>query len=128
MKVIAGHSHGVEGTVQRPVTQPIFLDIVLAAGASFSQQLPPGHNAFIYVYRGAVSIGDKAVPCARMAILSNAADADGVRIEAREESRVILIAGHPLGEPIAQHGPFVMNTQEEIRTAIDDFRAGRLGE
>jgi redox-sensitive bicupin YhaK (pirin superfamily) len=128
VKVIAGQSHGVEGTVQRPVTQPIFLDITLAPGASFSQQLPPGHNAFIYVYRGAVSVEGKAVPCARMAILANGPLLDGVRIEAQEESRVILIAGHPLGEPIAQHGPFVMNTQEELRTAIDDFRAGRLGE
>ena len=126
VKVIAGHSHGVIGAVQRRVTEPIFLDITLAAGASFSQQLPPGHNAFLYTYRGAVSVEGKAVPCARMAILANVGD--GVRIEAQEASRVILIAGHPLGEPIAQHGPFVMNTQDEIRTAIDDFRAGRLGE
>lgn len=128
VKVIAGHSHGVNGAVQRPVTAPVFLDLRLPAGASFSQQLPPGHNAFMYTYRGAVSVEGKAVPCARMAILANTKGADGVRIEAQEESRVILVAGHPLGEPIAQHGPFVMNTQEEIRTAIDDFRAGRLGE
>jgi hypothetical protein len=128
VKVIAGHSHGVIGAVQRPVTEPLFLDMTLAAGASFSQQLPPGHNAFIYTYRGAVSVEGTAVPQARMAILANMAGADGVRMTAQEDSRVILIAGHPLGEPIAQHGPFVMNTQEEIRTAIDDFRAGRLGE
>jgi redox-sensitive bicupin YhaK (pirin superfamily) len=128
VKVIAGQSNGVGGSVQRQVTEPVFLDITLAAGASFSQSLPVGHNAFIYTYRGAVSVEGKAVPCARMAILANAAESDGVRIEAQQASRVILIAGHPLGEPIAQHGPFVMNTQDELRTAIDDFRAGRLGE
>jgi redox-sensitive bicupin YhaK (pirin superfamily) len=128
VKVIAGQSHGVAGSVQREVTEPVFLDITLAAGASFSQQLPVGHNAFLYTYRGAVSVEGKAVPCARMAILANGALLDGVRIEAQQASRVILIAGHPLNEPIAQHGPFVMNTQDELRTAIDDFRAGRLGE
>ncbi len=62
-----------------------------------------------------------------MAILANAADRDGVRIEAAEEARVLLIAGRPLGEPIAQYGPFVMNTEQEIYQAVADYRAGRLG-
>ena len=126
--VIAGSSHGVAGAVQRDITQPIYIDIDLPKGATFSQSLPEGHNAFIYTYRGAVSIDDKAVPNTRMAILSNTAGADGVQIHATIASRVILIAGHPLNEPIAQYGPFVMNTQAEIEVAINDFRAGRLGE
>ncbi len=128
VQVIAGSSHGVAGAVQRDVTEPLYLDIDLPAGASYSQALPEGHNAFFYTYRGAVSVGDKAVPAARMAILANAAGSDGVQIHASEASRVILIAGRPLNEAIAQHGPFVMNTQAQLAEAVDDFRAGRLGE
>jgi len=128
VKVIAGSSHGVAGAVQREVTEPIYIDIDLPAGASFSQALPEGHNAFIFTYRGSVSVGDKEVAAGRMAILANTPGADGVTIHASETSRLILIAGQPLNEPIAQYGPFVMNTQAEIHSAVDDFRAGKLGE
>ncbi|MCU6498533.1 pirin family protein [Rugamonas sp. A1-17] len=128
VKVIAGSSHGVAGAVQREVTEPIYLDIHLPAGASFSQALPEGHNAFIFTYRGEVNVGDKAVASGRMAILSNTAGADGVTVHAEQASRLILVAGHPLNEPIAQYGPFVMNTQAEIFAAVEDFRAGKLGE
>jgi redox-sensitive bicupin YhaK (pirin superfamily) len=128
VKVIAGSSHGVAGAVQRDVTEPIYIDIDIPAGASFSQALPEGHNAFLFTYRGAVNVGDKAVGSGRMAILANTPGADGVTIQATEASRLILIAGRPLNEPIAQYGPFVMNTQAEIFAAVEDFRAGKLGE
>ena len=124
--VIAGESHGVSGAVTRAVTAPLYLDLHLPSGASFSQPLPAGHNAFVYVYRGQVKLGEVEVPVRNMAILANAADRDGVRIEALEEARVLLIAGRPLGEPIAQYGPFVMNTEQEIYQAVADYRAGRL--
>jgi redox-sensitive bicupin YhaK (pirin superfamily) len=78
------------------------------------------------MYRGEVVVEGKGVPQARMAILDNSADADGVRIKAAQDSRLLLIAGRPLGEPIAQYGPFVMNTQEELMQAVEDFRAGRF--
>jgi redox-sensitive bicupin YhaK (pirin superfamily) len=126
VKVIAGHTHGVTGAVMREATQPLYLDIDLPAGASVELPIPGGHNAFLYVYRGEVVVEGKAVPQARMAILDNAADADGVRIKASQDSRLLLIAGRPLGEPIAQYGPFVMNTQEELHQAVEDFRAGRF--
>ncbi|MRX10228.1 pirin family protein [Pseudoduganella sp. FT25W] len=128
VKVIAGRSHGVDGAVQREVTEPLYLDVHLPAGAPFKQQLPEGHNAFIFTYRGSVEIDGKAVATGRMAILANTKDADGVVITASEDSRFILIAGQPLNEPIAQYGPFVMNTQAELHAAVDDFRAGKLGE
>ncbi|MFB1029814.1 MAG: pirin family protein [Thauera sp.] len=124
--VIAGESHGVSGAVTRAVTAPLYLDLHLPCGTSFSQPLPAGHNAFVYVYRGRVKLGEVEVPVRNMAILANAADRDGVRIEALEEARVLLIAGRPLGEPIAQYGPFVMNTEQEIYQAVADYRAGRL--
>lgn len=125
--VIAGESHGVTGAVTREATAPTYLDLHLPAGARFEQTLPASHNAFVYVYRGTVSLGGQAVPVQRMAILANEPGADGVRIEASEDARVLLIAGQPLGEPIAQYGPFVMNTEAEIYQAIQDFRAGKLG-
>ncbi|HZX26924.1 MAG TPA: pirin family protein [Telluria sp.] len=126
VQVIAGQSHGVEGAVRRAATQPLYLDIALPEGARFEQELPAAHNAFLYVYRGEVVIEGKGVPAGRMAILANPADADGVAIKASADARLILIAGQPLGEPIAQYGPFVMNTQAEIFQAVEDFRAGRF--
>ncbi len=126
--VIAGESHGVSGAVTRDATQPNYLDLHLPAGGHFEQQLPAGHNAFVYVYRGEVSIAGKAVPAQRMAILANDAQADGVVIEASVDARVLLVSGQPLKEPIVQYGPFVMNSQDEIYQALSDFRDGRLGE
>ena len=124
--VIAGSSHGIAGAVTRDATAPLYLDLHLPAGARFEQPLPDGHNAFVYVYRGEVAISGQAVPRQRMALLANDALADGVVIEAGVESRVLLLAGQPLKEPIAQYGPFVMNPQQEIFQAVEDFRAGRL--
>nr|WP_248287297.1 pirin family protein [Massilia antarctica] len=126
VQVIAGASHGVQGAVQRAGTEPLYLDVALPANARYEQLLPPGHNAFVYVFRGQVLIDDKPVPVGRMAILANAPQADGVRIVAAQDSRLILLAGRPLNEPIAQYGPFVMNTQAEVFQAVDDFRAGRF--
>lgn len=125
VRVLAGASHGVAGAVQRQGTQALYLDIHLEAGAVFEQPLPAAHNAFVYVYRGAAQVGAQAVPQQRMAILANSGD--GVRATAAADgARLLLIAGQPLNEPIAQYGPFVMNTQAEIRQAVEDFRAGRL--
>jgi hypothetical protein len=125
--VIAGQSRGVAGAVTREATAPLYLDLHLPAGARFEQPLPAAHNAFVYVYRGDVTIAGRAVPAQRMAILANDAQADGVVVEAAAGARLLLIAGQPLNEPIAQYGPFVMNTHQEIFEAVNDFRDGRLG-
>lgn len=124
--VIAGESHGVRGAVTREATAPLYLDVHLPAGTRFEQALPTGHNAFVYVYRGAVTIDGTTIPRQRMAILDNDTGSDGVVIESSEAARVLIIAGAPLGEPIAQYGPFVMNTEQEIYQALNDFRDGRL--
>jgi redox-sensitive bicupin YhaK (pirin superfamily) len=127
VRVIAGQALGVAGAMQREATAPTYLDLHLDAGARFAHELPDDHNAFVYVYRGEVTVGEVAVPRQRMAILANTPGADGVSLTAGPEgARAILVAGRPLREPIAQYGPFVMNTQDEIYRAVEDYRAGRL--
>jgi redox-sensitive bicupin YhaK (pirin superfamily) len=124
--VIAGASHGVSGAVTREATAPLYLDLQLPAGTRFTQSLPADHNALVYVYRGEAEINGATTPGQRMAILANDADSDGVVLEARTETKALLIAGRPLSEPIEQYGPFVMNTRAEIYQALSDFRDGRL--
>jgi redox-sensitive bicupin YhaK (pirin superfamily) len=141
MRVIAGAVLGVRGAVIRPTTEPLVLDITLPPGKSVEVPLPAGHNAFVYVYGGAAvdvggghgGEGDAAptrIDSERMAILGNAAQADGVRIAAlaslTQPARALLVAGRPLTEPIAQLGPFVMNTVEQLRQAVADFQRGVL--
>ncbi len=128
--VIAGQSYGIEGAVTRDITEPTYLDIHLPAGTSFSQAFPADHNAFAFVYRGTIEIAGETVPTKTMAILENNADTDGVTITAdsSEDTKVILITGRPLREPIVQYGPFVMNSQQEIMQAVTDFQSGKFGE
>ena len=130
VRVIAGESHGVQGAVVRPAAQfptnPLYLDVHFAQSTTFRQALNPSHNAFVFVYRGSVKVisqhQETSVSLHRMAILQN--EGNGVEILGTPGSKVLLIAGQPLNEPIAQYGPFVMNTREELMQAVDDFRAG----
>ncbi len=138
VRVISGESHGVAGAMHRPVTDyptdTLYLDLHFPpGGASLLQHIAAGHNAFVYVYRGSVDVvapdgTSTAVPRNRMAILDNTGNAVQLRSEpASEPARALLIAGKPLREPIAQYGPFVMNTREQLIAAVEDFQAGRLG-
>lgn len=128
VRVIAGTSNGVAGAMTREDTEPLYLDIDLPADSLFSTTLPATHNAFIYVYRGELTVSGTLLSESRMAILANTPQADGVVIIASGPAKAILVAGKPLGESIVQHGPFVMNTKEEIFQAIRDFNEGRLAE
>ena len=131
VRVIAGHSHGTDGAMQREHTEPLYLDLHFPAtkDVMFEQVLPAGHNAFVYVYRGALDVLQEGhatrVPIQRMAVLTHGGDSLVLRAQAN--TRAIVIAGKPLNEPIAQYGPFVMNTREELVQAVDDFRAGLMG-
>ncbi len=128
VKVIAGRVGAVSGPVVQPATDPTYLDIELDPHATLVHAVPQGHSAFVYVFEGELTVGSGA-GAARLAQHTLAVLGDGVevRLQAGElAARAILVAGRPLREPVARYGPFVMNTQDELRQAIEDYRNGRF--
>ncbi|MGE0452717.1 MAG: pirin family protein [Vicinamibacteria bacterium] len=126
VRVLAGEAGGVAGPVEGIVTQPLDLDVRLDPGASFEQAVPRGHTAFAFVFEGEAALGEPATRLAR-GQLGVLGEGDLVRAAAGAAgARFLLIAARPLREPIARYGPFVMNTEAELRQAFDDFRAGKF--
>lgn len=123
IRVIAGQCREVTGAVTRPDTEPLYLDVHMPAGTQFTQVIPAGHNAFTYTYRGSVLIAGTEVNDRNMALLANDGG-EAIRVKATVDARFLVIAGKPLGEPIAQYGPFVMNTADEIQQTLRDYRNG----
>ena len=128
VKVIAGDVDGVTGPIAQPATEPLSLDIALQTGASWEYALPAGHNVFAYAYEGEVAVGEgedaRALPAQTLAVLGGG---DRLALRAGDTgARVILVAGRPLREPVARHGPFVMNTRQELMQAFVDFQEGRF--
>ncbi len=128
VKVIAGQVGEVSGPIVQPATDPVYLDITLAANARWEYTLPEGHNAFAYVFEGGVTVGqgEDARPVARqeLAVLGGG---ELLQLQAGAEgARLILVAGRPLREPVMRHGPFVMNTRQELMQAFVDFQEGRF--
>ncbi|MBB5020382.1 hypothetical protein HNQ59_003701 [Chitinivorax tropicus] len=126
IKIIAGEFAGLAGAIRREVSKPIYLDIQLPANSQLACPLPSDHNAFVYVYQGEINIGNsgQSLQERQMGILETDLDCDGVLLSSTKPSGVLLIAGQPLNEPIAQWGPFVMNTEQELQQAVSDFRRG----
>ncbi|HRN61823.1 MAG TPA: pirin family protein [Luteimonas sp.] len=128
VKIIAGEVDGVRGPIVQPATDPLYLDVELAPGADWLYALPAGHNAFAYAFEGAVSLGEgedaRPLAAQEMAVLGGG---DALRLRAGDGgARLILVAGRPLREPVARHGPFVMNTREELMQAFVDYQEGRF--
>ncbi len=132
VKVIAGAIDTADGTVrgpiEQPATSPLYLDIALDAGVDWSLDLPDGHNAFVYVFEGEATLGEgddaRRVESRTLAVLGGG---PRLRLQAEAgETRLILVAGRPLREPVARYGPFVMNTREELMQAVVDFQEGRF--
>ncbi|AUH51630.1 hypothetical protein CXB49_12800 [Chromobacterium sp. ATCC 53434] len=125
IKLLAGRFGGRTGPVERPHTEPLYLDLALPAGNAVWLPLPAGHQAFIYLYQGRLDAAGSPVAARQMAVLGN--DGDGVAlINGDAESRLLLLAAKPLNEPIVQWGPFVMNSREQIEEAMADYSEGRF--
>ncbi|HSQ80422.1 MAG TPA: pirin family protein [Casimicrobiaceae bacterium] len=127
-RVIAGRLRDAEGPVRGIATEPQYLDVALAVGATTELSLPPAHHAFAYVFDGEVGVGPVAAET-RLARgeLGVLGPGERLRLAAGEGGgRLIIVAGRPLDEPIVRYGPFVMNTRDQIREAIDDYSQGRF--
>ncbi len=124
VRVIGGSFSSARSPVGGGSTDTTYLDVHLPAGATFRQPLPDGHNVFLYPYEGEVSVGGKPLRRQAAGVLSTRGD---VEVAAgNDEARFLLLAGKPIGEPIVQYGPFVMNSPAEIEQAIRDYQKGVL--
>jgi redox-sensitive bicupin YhaK (pirin superfamily) len=128
VRVVAGQLEGVDGAVRDLFAGPAYLDVALPAGERFEQPVTRGHTALLYVFRGEVTVGGpsasrgQGVTSPRLVILG---DGDVVRVHASAgPARFLLLSAQPLQEPAVRHGPFVMNTKEEIAQALHELRNG----
>jgi redox-sensitive bicupin YhaK (pirin superfamily) len=125
-RVLAGLLEGVSGPVSEVAVEPAYLDVSLPAGGTFRWSPPHGHTVLVHGVEGAFTVGEggRTFRAREMALLSRTGD---VSVQASGGgARFLVIAGRPLGEPVVHHGPFVMNSREEILQAIEDFQAGRF--
>jgi quercetin 2,3-dioxygenase len=123
VRLVAGEFDGTIGPVTEIAASPLYMEVNLDPGASFSIDLPRDHTALAYLFEGAGQFGvdQESIEAVKMIVFDH-----GDRIEIKTDSglRCMLIAGAPFREPIAPYGPFVMNTPDEIRQAIADLRHG----
>jgi redox-sensitive bicupin YhaK (pirin superfamily) len=130
VRVIAGDALGARAVIDTR-TPIVYLHFTLRPGGEILQPVPRGHRALVYVFGGTALVGPEARPVrdGQAALLSDDGDAALLRAPAGagEPTEALLLAGAPLGEPVARYGPFVMNTEAEIRQAIGDYRSGRMG-
>lgn len=125
---VDGAERSVDGPVNGPddrlSTDPVYWDLRLEPGAEVQLPLPDGHQGMVYLYEGQARIGEQLLPTRSAGVLGTEGDlaltTDG------EGARLLVLAGKPIGEPVVQYGPFVMNSREEIEQAIADYRSGRL--
>ena len=124
VRLTAGEFNGQRGAVT-PLLDLAVMTVAIKAGGTFSARIAASRNIFFYVVRGALNVNGRDVAMRHLVEF----DADGERIEASaaDDALVLLCHAEPLGEPVVSHGPFVMNTQAEIRTAISDYQAGKFG-
>lgn len=124
VRVISGQVNGLVGPIRPRPTEPTLCTLAFADESPFEIALPDAHTAFAFVHTGSVAIGETVVPAGALAILS---PGNRVRLAARGgPAGVLFAAARPIGEPIVQRGPFVMNTEAEIQKAFADYRAGVL--
>jgi redox-sensitive bicupin YhaK (pirin superfamily) len=122
--VLAGEALGAKAVIETR-TPICYLHWIFSPGAAVDVPVPPDHAAYVYVFEGAVRVGGREVEDGQLAVLG---EGNSVHFETDKSAHSLLLTGVPLREPVVQYGPFVMNTEREIAEAIDDYRAGRLGE
>jgi redox-sensitive bicupin YhaK (pirin superfamily) len=125
-RVIAGDLDGVRGPAKTFTPVNLF-DIRLAAGSRAELNLPAGHHGGLVLLRGDVLVNSSAPVAGEAQLVLLGRDGDSVLIEAKKDSVLLALSGEPIGEPVASRGPFVMNTEAELRQAMEDYRAGRMG-
>jgi redox-sensitive bicupin YhaK (pirin superfamily) len=123
IRVVAGEVDGVRGPVTEIAANPVYLDVTLAANSNFVYPVPHDHMALAYVFEGAGRFGAEAEAVAAVHMIMFA-EGDQIEVSSDEGVRFMLIAGASIREPIAPYGPFVMNTDAEIRQAIYELRNG----
>ncbi len=124
VNVIAGRLGDASGPVSGVATEPFFFDCDIAVGTSAIIPTPESHNVFVYVFVGELALAEStAVSRGEIALLSAG---DEIVIDAKENARCIIVGGRPLDEPVARYGPFVMNTEQELKQAFVDFQSGRF--
>jgi hypothetical protein len=129
VRLVAGEYEGIKGPVTEIAAQPLYMDVTLEPGTTFTQAIPDGHTAVVYVFEGQASFGGaneqgaEFVQSVRMAVLS---DGESLRVQTgtTDPVRFMLMAGAPFKEPIVPYGPFVMNTRQEIEQALTELRNG----
>jgi len=125
LRVIAGAYAGKTGPA-RTFTDLNVWDAQVKAGKSVVLDIPEGHTLSVLVLAGVIQIdGEEIVREAQMAVLAR--EGGAIRIEANSDTKILVLTGEPIDEPVASYGPFVMNSEAEIRQAFDDFRSGRFG-
>jgi len=125
VRVIAGHYKERKGPASTFTDMNVW-DVALAAGKAATFSLPEGHTAMIALFRGALRVNDKHDVHAAQVVQFDRAGSE-VQLEARGDATFLVLTGEPIDEPIAGYGPFVMNTRDEIMTAISDLQQGRFG-
>ncbi len=125
IKIICGEVQGIKGPVQDIVTEPKYLDVTIKPNSEFRHSIPRGHNAFAYVVGGKGYFDDEKKQLISNENLVIYREGDEILISTAEEKvRFLLVSGKPIREPVAWRGPIVMNTEEELRIAFEEYRNG----
>jgi redox-sensitive bicupin YhaK (pirin superfamily) len=123
VRVLAGEFEGQQGAVSTQAVKPQFFDLHFTGTEKVDLPSQASHNGFVYVYEGEVEIGNKRLIKGQLGVIDFA---DSLTIATNGDAKAILVSGEPIGEPIVQYGPFVMNSQEEINQALRDYQTGAL--
>jgi len=125
IKIICGTVNGTQGPVKDIVTDPEYLDVSIPANTLFSHSVKTGHTVFAFIYEGSAGFGDGDEKMMHKGTAVLFTDGDEVEIKTKEEhAKLLLISGKPIKEQIAWHGPIVMNTQQELEVAFEEFNNG----